>query len=175
LEIELKDGDRVVRHTATLSIQLDREPQPLSASEKRPPPKIDLEKEYTLLLYIEDRLIASSRKKAVGKIPFKIDIPVMPRNYDPFDPDAHRDPMTNAVSIFDALGLAVKTAYDFFKKDETRPVSTLRPLRRIQVDYFRKTPLGTEEPVSAIITLDLDRNDGDRAAPGDFSRLRQAF
>jgi hypothetical protein len=153
--LELKDTRGVSRHELTLTVQMDEKVEKPSA-EPKPPPVSYQEREYSLSMYVDQQLVAVSRKKAVGKITFDAKIPRMPRNYDPFNPDAHRDPKANTVSILDALGLAAKMAGTLFKKkEEQSPASTLRPLRQIQVDFRRRTASDREEPVSATVTLKI--------------------
>ncbi len=153
--LELKDAGGVSRHELTLTVEIDAGAEEPSI-DPQPPPVSYQEREYSLSMYVDERLVAVSRKKAVGKITFDAEIPRMPRNYDPFNPDAHRDPKTNTVSILDALGLAAKMAARLLKKKEDqRPANPLRPLRQVQVDFRRRTARDREETVSATVTLKI--------------------
>lgn len=154
--LELKEEGRLERKHLTVDIQLDQESNIPGHEPEPEAPASKLEKEYSLSLFVDQRLMAAGRKKAVGNIGFDFKLPPMPRNYDPFDPDAHRDPMTNTVSIFDALGLAAKLAVQLLRKpQDSNPASVLRPLRQIKVEFLRMTPQGLEQPVTATLTLDV--------------------
>jgi hypothetical protein len=155
--LELKEEGRLERKHLTLDIKLDQESGTLGEEREPEDPKSKLEKEYSISLFVDQRLMAANRKKAVEDIAFDFKLPPMPRNYDPFDPDAHRDPMTNTFSIFDALGLAAQMAGKLLRKPkDERPASVLRPLRQIRVEFLRDTPQGLEQPVTATLTLAVD-------------------
>ncbi len=156
--LEFMTGGPVLRRELSLSVELDEEMESGSGIDSpAPEPKVSyLEREYSVSLYVNQRLVAVNRKKLLGKISMDLKLPPMPRNYDPFFPEKHRDPLTNTVSILDALGLAVQMAGKLLKKPENpSPSSSLRPLRQIQVDFTRLTPQGLEKPVSATLTLNV--------------------
>ena len=155
--LELKEEGRLETKHLSLDVKLDRKSETPGETPEPMPPVSKLDKDYSLSLFVDQRLMAAGRKKAVDNIAFNIKLPPMPRNYDPFNPDAHRDPMTNTFSIFDALGLAAQMAGKLLRKpkDES-PANVLRPLRQIQVEFLRKTPQGLEQPVTATLTLAVD-------------------
>ena len=154
--LEFMTGGSVLRQELSLYVEMDQETDPGTDSQA-PEPKLSYqEREYSVSLYVDQRLVAINRKKLVGKISLNLELPPMPRNYDPFFPEAHRNPMVNSVSILDALGLAVQMAGKLLKKPgNSSPASSLRPLRQIQVDFTRRTPQGLEKPASATITLNV--------------------
>ena len=154
--LEFMTGRTVLRQELSLHVELDQGPD-TGTDSRSPEPKVSYqEKEYSVSLYVDQRLVATNRKKLIGKISMNLELPPMPRNYDPFFPEAHRNPMTNSFSILDALGLAVQMAGRLLKKPESSsPASSLRPLRQIQVDFVRRTPQGMEKPVSATLTLNV--------------------
>ena len=165
--LELKSGETLFRQELFLDIQLDQEPGAPAAEQEEAPAPSALEREYTISLYVEQQLVAASRKRSLGSLSYKMELPPMPRNYDPFNPDAHRDPMVNSFSILSALGLAVQMASRLLRKDETSsPVNPLRPLRQIQVTYNQRTARGLEKPVSATVTLAF--GDEKAAVPAPF-------
>lgn len=161
--LELKSGETVLRQELALEIVFDQETE-TPAAEREPASKPrTLEKEYTISLYVDQQLIAASRKRTLDRISYNLQLPPMPRNYDPFNPDPQSDPMANSFSILDALGLAVQMATRLLKKEEaSSPVNPLRPRRQIIVTFNRRTPRGLEKPVSATVTLSL----GDKQEPG---------
>ncbi len=152
--LELKSGETLHRQELVLDIQLDQESgDPAVKPDEVTTPSL-LEREYTISLYVEQQLVAASRKRSLGSLSFDLELPPMPRNYDPFNPDAHRDPMVNSFSILSALGLAVHLANQLLRKDEpSSPINPLRPLRQIHVTFNQRTPQGLEKPVSATVTL----------------------
>jgi hypothetical protein len=154
LVLELKEEGRLERKHLTLLVKLDQGSETPGETQEPKPPVSQLDKEYSLSLYVDQRLMAANRKKAVESIAFDLKLPPMPRNYNPFNPDAHRDPMTNTFSIFDALGMAAQMASKLLRKPKAAsPANVLRPLRQIRVEFFRKTPQGLEQPVTATLTL----------------------
>jgi len=161
--LELKSGETVLRQELALKIEFDQKPEiPASERDSEISPR-GHEKEYTISLYVDQQLIAASRKQTLGRISYNLQLPPMPRNYDPFNPDPHSDPMANSFSILDALGLAVQMAARLLKKEEvSSPVNPLRPRRQIIVTFNRRTPQGLKRPVSATVTLSL----GDKQEPG---------
>jgi hypothetical protein len=161
--LELKSGETIFRHELALEIAFDQETG-TPAAEREPASKPrTLEKEYTISLYVDQQLIAASRKRTLDRISYNLKLPPMPRNYDPFNPDPQSDPMANSFSILDALGLAVHMATRLLKKEEaSSPVNPLRPLRQVHVTFNRRTRQGLERPVSATVTLSL----GDKQEPG---------
>lgn len=152
--LEFKSGETLHRQELVLDIQLDQESgDPAVKPDEVTTPSL-LEREYTISLYVEQQLVAASRKRSLGSLSFDLELPPMPRNYDPFNPDAHRDPMVNSFSILSALGLAVHLANQLLRKDEpSSPINPLRPLRQIHVTFNQRTPQGLEKPVSATVTL----------------------
>jgi len=160
--LELKSGETLYRQELTLDIRLDQESGDPAAEREEAAAPSALEREYTISLYVDQQLVAASRKRSLDSISYDLKLPPMPRNYDPFNPDAGRDPMANSFSILSALGLAVQMATRLLKKEESSsPVNPLRPLKQIQVTFNLRTPQGLEKPVSATVTLAL----GDEKAP----------
>ncbi len=154
--LEFMTGRSVLRQELSLHVEVDqgRESGPDPAAQTVEPKVSYQKREYSVSLYVDQRLVAVNRKKLVGKISLGLKLPPLPHNYDPSNPDAHRDPLANTVSILDALGLAVHMAVKLLKKPEnSSPANPLRPLRQIQVEYLRRTPQGLEKPVSATLTL----------------------
>ena len=135
-------------------------PSPLAARPQT------LQKEYTVSLYIDEQLIAASRKQTLDRITYDFQLPPMPRNYDPFDPDAHRDPMVNSFSILSLVGLAAHMATRLLKKEEeAAPANPLRPLRQVRLTFNRRTPQGFTRPVTATVTLAVAENQKPDPAP----------
>jgi hypothetical protein len=165
--LELKSGETLYRHELILDIQLDQgSEEPAAEQEEAPAPSV-LEREYTISLYVEQQLVAASRKRSMGSISFSLKLPPMPHNYDPFNPDAGRDPMANSFSILSVVGLAAHLASRLLRKDEpSSPTNPLRPLRQIQVTFSQRTPQGLEKPVSATVTLAIE--DKNTKVPAQF-------
>jgi hypothetical protein len=161
--LELKSGATLLRQEMTLDIQIDQEPADTAPGKKEAPAPKVMEREYTISLYLDQQLIAASRRRSLDRITFDLELPPMPRNYDPFNPDAHRDPMLNSFSILSLLGLAAQMATKLLDTDEpASPVNPLRPLRQVQLTFNRRGPQGLEQPVSATITLAIE----EEKAPG---------
>ena len=152
--LELKSGETIFRHALSLDISLDQDAgAPIVEGEAESKPRFQ-EKEYVISLYVDQQLIAASRRQTLDRISYNLKLPPMPRNYDPFNPDAHRDPLVNSFSILSLVGLAAQMATRLLTKEEdASPISPLRPLRQVRVTFNRLTPQGMEKPVSATVTL----------------------
>ncbi len=156
--LELMSGETIFRHELSLDIALDEDAgAPIIEGEPESKPRFQ-EKEYMISLYVDQQLVAASRRRTLDRISYNLKLPPMPRNYDPFNPDAHRDPLANSFSILSLVGLAAQMATRLLTKEEdASPTNPLRPLRQVRVTFNRMTPQGMEKPVSATVTLAHDK------------------
>lgn len=157
---EVKSDEQLEQIPFTLLIELDSEPTP---PESEISEGVVQPKEYSLTLFLDDELLATGSKPVSFQMPTDFDIPIMPRNYDPNDPNSYRDPLANSVSILDAVGLAYYLARDILKQDEAkRPSVTLKIQKQITLSYMRSLVTSGEKKVNATLTFITEEGEGQR-------------
>ncbi|MGD9345193.1 MAG: hypothetical protein PVH84_04985, partial [Candidatus Aminicenantes bacterium] len=83
--LELRAEDRLIKREFEISVEME---------DKAPPPKKESrveEKEYTVLMYVGDQLVASSKKLPAEEPPKKIEMPPPPYQIDPYASAAEPD------------------------------------------------------------------------------------
>jgi hypothetical protein len=149
--LELKSGSQLEQIPFTIQVELDSEdPQ----SDSKAQEGVLQPKEYSLELFLDEELLAARKKSTALDMSMAFDTPIMPRNYDPNDPDSHMDPLANSFSIFDVVGLAYYLAREaFFKGEGKKPVLALGIQKQMTISYKRFAAGGKEREVSATVTF----------------------
>ncbi len=130
--LDLKSGDFVLRKPIRIEVSISSVAR-LVPLPPAMPPVVDGNKvrkvqpvpsnlEGDLSLYVDGKLVMTSRKLAVRMPPINIPIPgpSMPGT-KPYLPPPRTDPMANSVSILDALALTYKTLKDLLSKKPPVP------------------------------------------------------
>lgn len=109
---------------------------------------------YVLSLYVGDRRIAGSSRSHYQKFPLKVDLPPLPLDHRPYDPEWKNDPLAGSFSILQAVALAVegykeirrRTAHDAYTYEYTT--------KKVIVSRFLRSQAGKESPpVNYVIRL----------------------
>ena len=146
--LELKTEQGIFRTNIIFDIQMA-----VMEAPKKDEPEMHIS-EHKLSLYIEDQLVSSRIKQLEKTIPVEMELPPLPKNYDPFKPDQNDNFMSNSASILDALGLAyhlIKSATK--KKDPGEQAQPLQYSHSMAVKFIKKNSKGVEEEVIAMIGL----------------------
>jgi hypothetical protein len=162
--LELKTETEIVRYEVILDVIFERE-----EIQKRAPPTTETS-EHTISLFIDNQWIASRKKILERELPLPEELPPLPPNYDPFNPDPMDNPFVNSVSIFQAAGLAYKIIKDLIdKKKVEERVPPIQKTNQISVDFLRKNLRGTDEIVEATVHLTTRYLKSGRIDPRLFS------
>ena len=111
-------------------------------------------------VYVDGRLIASRSRGIQEKLQLSLDLPPLPKNYDPFNPNMREDPLANSVSILDAVGLAAHYAGKIIKK--TKPVSSpgwdpTKLRKQVRVIFSTRTAAGVSKEIRADVNFRLKK------------------
>jgi hypothetical protein len=128
-KLELKVGDTLVKREIQLTVQLEGEnPFPQVGSK----PGESRTREYTVSMYVGDRLILSSKKYSLEDRPLQVDIKaggIPPLFIPPFD---RPDFTSSQVSILDAAALAYKLISDLLKKKKEKEEPYVPGYKKVQ-------------------------------------------
>jgi hypothetical protein len=146
--LELKPGDRIIRKEFEIVVELE---------DKAPPAKkepVAEDKEYSLLMYIGDQLVASSKKLPTAEPSKKIEIPPPPYQIDPYDSAAEPSDKVTGVPILAAAAAIYQTIKDLTAKKDTdvRP-QPIRKKSMILSTFLRSNPNGQIYKAKATISL----------------------
>ena len=155
--LEIKSDRQLEQTPFSIQVDLDSE-EALSGTAEGD--RVIQPKEYSLSLFLDKKLLAAHAKPVTLSIPSDFDIPIMPRNYDPNDPNSHRDPLANTFSILDAVGLAYYLARQALSPDKGKtPAMSLRIQKQMTVTYVHTHLQGGERRVSALLTFKTQDED----------------
>jgi hypothetical protein len=146
--LELKIENRIIRHKLEIAVEIE---------DKTPPAKNETpaeDKEYNVLMYIGDQLVASSKKLPTTKPSKKIELPPPPYQIDPYASAAEPDYNVTGVPIFAAAMAIYQTIKDLTAKKDTdiRP-QPIRKKSMILSTFLRSSPDGQIYKAKATISL----------------------
>jgi hypothetical protein len=146
--LELKIEDRIVKHTFEIIVEME---------EKTPPPEKETtakDREYSVLMYIGDQLVASSKKLPAVEPPKKIELPPPPYQIDPYASAAEPDYNVQGVPIL-AVAMALYQSIKALtaKKDREAPPRPIQKKSKILATFLRSGPDGQIYKAKATISL----------------------
>jgi hypothetical protein len=154
--LETKVEDSLAKKEITIDVQL----MPLYVVQKRGEEKKKYE--YTVSLFVGDRLIYSTRKFALGDLSFKLDLPPSDGVYNPFGLIDGRQPPLNTFSIPDAIAGLYQLAKTLTSgKGKESQDKTIQKKQQIETTYVRRNASGDLWQWRALILLntkDLDKD-----------------
>lgn len=146
--LELKVEDRIFRQEFEIAVEMDDEA--LQMTKKNLPEN----KEYSVLMYIGDQLVASSKKLPTSEPSKKIEVPPPPYQINPHDSAAEPDYNVTGVPIFATAIALYQTLKDLTAKKNTDVrTQPIRKKSQITSIFFRSDSDGQEYKVTATIML----------------------
>jgi hypothetical protein len=146
--LELKVEDLLVRQEFEIAVEMEGQIPP---STKETPAE---NKEYNVLMYIGDQLVASSKKLPASVPSKKIEIPPPPYQIDPYASAAEPDYNVTGVPILAAAAAIYQTIKDLTaKKDKDIPPQPIQKKSMILSTFLRSSPDGQVYKVNATIEL----------------------
>ena len=150
--LELKVGDRLLKQDFAIAVEMEDEAPP---AKKETPVE---EKEYTVMMYIGDQLVASSKKLPTVEPPRKIEVPPPPYQIDPYASAAEPDYTVTGVPIFAAAAAIYQTIKDLTsKKEKYVPPQPLQKKSAVLSTFLRSSPDGQVYKAQATISLRIRR------------------
>ena len=147
--LEFKSGDLVIRRSLTLNLRRETYGQVVRRQEARTA-------EYSVKLYLGDRLLAANQKTAAVPPPLDIPIPAPTGKYDPFGPGYQNGPQYPASVPITALPAAVKEVLDSLKRrSDDVPVPPVELKVDTQYVFSEPSPGGPPTEVRAHLWLDF--------------------
>jgi hypothetical protein len=146
--LELKVEDRILQQEFEIAVKMEG----LAPPEKKETPAD--KKSYTVLMYIGDQLVASSKKLPTAVPSKKIDVPPPPYQIDPYASAAEPDYTVTGVPIMATAMAIYQTIKDLTsKKDkEVRP-PPIQKKSVILLTFLRSSPEGQVYKAKATIAL----------------------
>jgi hypothetical protein len=146
--LELKVENRIIRQEFEIAVEM--EDQAPRATKETPAEN----KEYSVLMYIGDQLVASSKKLPTAEPSKKIELPPPPYQIDPYASAAEPDYNATGVPIFAAAIALYQTIKDLTaKKEKDERPQPIRKKSLITSTFLRSSPDGQVYKVNATITL----------------------
>jgi len=146
--LELKVENRIIRQEFEIAVEM--EDQAPRATKETPAEN----KEYSVLMYIGDQLVASSKKLPTAEPSKKIEMPPPPYQIDPYASAAEPDYNATGVPIFAAAIALYQTIKDLTaKKEKDERPQPIRKKSLITSTFLRSSPDGQVYKVNATITL----------------------
>ena len=150
--LELKVGDRIIQREFEIVVEMaDNAP----LAKKKPPVE---KKEYTVLMYIGEQLVASSKKLPTAEPSRQIEMPPPPYQIDPYASAAEPDYTVTGAPILATAMALYQTIKDLTtKKDkEVRP-PPIQKKSTILSTFLRNSPDGQVYQANATISLHTRR------------------
>ncbi|MGB6339288.1 MAG: hypothetical protein WBF32_05895 [Candidatus Aminicenantaceae bacterium] len=146
--LELKVENRIIRQEFEIAVEM--EDQAPRVTKETPAEN----KEYSVLMYIGDQLVASSKKLPTAEPSKKIEMPPPPYQIDPYASAAEPDYNATGVPIFAAAIALYQTIKDLTaKKEKDERPQPIRKKSLITSTFLRSSPDGQVYKVNATITL----------------------
>jgi hypothetical protein len=146
--LELKVADRMIRQEFEIAVEM--EDQALRATKETPAE----DREYTVLMYIGDQLVASSKKLPTATPSKKIELPPPPYQIDPYSSAAEPDYNVSGVPILTAAAAIYQTIKDLTsKKNKEVPPQPIRKKSMVTSTFLRSSPDGRVYKANATISL----------------------
>jgi hypothetical protein len=150
--LELKVEDRLIKQELEIAVEMEDRVPP---TKKEPPVE---KKEYTVMMYIGDQLVASSKKLPTAEPSKKIEVPPPPYKIDPYASAAEPDYTVTGVSIFAVAAAIYHTIKDLTaKKDTNVPPQPIQKKSAILSTFLRSSPDGQVYKAKATISLRISR------------------
>jgi hypothetical protein len=147
--LEFKAGDLVIRRALTLNLRRETYGQIGRRQEARTA-------EYSVKLYLGERLLAANQRTAAVAPPLDIPVPPQAGQYDPFGPGYQNEPKYPGGVPLAALPGAVKEIFDAFKKrNATDPVPPVELKVDMQYVFSEQSPDAPSSEVRAHLWLDI--------------------
>lgn len=146
--LELKVEDRIIRQKFEIAVEIEGQTQGVM------PETLAENKEYSVLMYIGDQLVASSKKLPTSEPSKKIEVPPPPYQINPYASAAEPDYNVTGVPIFATAIALYQIIKDLTaKKDEDVRPQPIRKKSLITSTFLRSSPDGQVYKVNATITL----------------------
>jgi hypothetical protein len=146
--LELKLADRIIRQEFEIVVEM--EDQAPRVSKETPAD----DKEYSVLMYIGDQLVASSKKLPTAEPSKKIEIPPPPYQIDPYTSAAEPDNNVTGVPIFAAALAIYQTIKDLTaNKDKDLRPQPIPKKSMILSTFLRSSQDGQVYKAKASISL----------------------
>jgi hypothetical protein len=148
--LEFKAGDLVIQRTIVLSLRRE------SFGQLGARPGAVRTAEYSVKLYLGDRLLAANQRTAPVSPPLDIPIPGPTGHYDPFGPGYQNEPKFPSAVPITALPEAIKEIFDAFKKKgDNEPVPPVELRADMQYVFSEQDPDAPPSEVRAHLWLDI--------------------
>lgn len=146
--LELKVENRIIRQEFEIAVEM--EDQSPRVTEETPAEN----KEYSVLMYIGDQLVASSKKLPTSEPSKKIEVPPPPYQINPYASAAEPDYNVTGVPIFATAIALYQTIKDLTaKKDKDVRPQPIRKKSLVTSTFLRSSPDGQVYKVNATIEL----------------------
>ena len=146
--LELKVEDLIINQEFEIAVEMEDQAPRLTKETQAE------NKEYSVLMYIGDQLVASSKKLPAVEPSKKIEIPPPPYQIDPYASAAEPEYNVTGVPIFaTAIALYQTIKALTAKKDESVRPQPIRKKSMILSTFLRSSPDGQVYKVNATITL----------------------
>ncbi|MEE9502765.1 MAG: hypothetical protein V3V48_11875 [Candidatus Aminicenantaceae bacterium] len=146
--LELKVENRIIRQEFEIAVEM--EDQSPRVTEETPAEN----KEYSVLMYIGDQLVASSNKLPTSEPSKKIEVPPPPYQINPYASAAEPDYNVTGVPIFATAIALYQTIKDLTaKKDKDVRPQPIRKKSLVTSTFLRSSPDGQVYKVNATIEL----------------------
>ncbi len=112
--------------------------------------------EFTLSLFIDDRLIYASRKFSLRETTFKLDLPPSDEKYNPFGLIKGTQKPINTVSILGAVAGIYQLAKSLIpKKEKEKEVEAIERKNQIEASFAKRNEAGDLWECKAMISLKI--------------------
>lgn len=146
--LELKVEDRIIRQKFEIAVEIEGQTQGVM------PETLAENKEYSVLMYIGDQLVASSKKLPTSEASKKIEVPPPPYQINPYASAAEPDYNVTGAPIFATAIALYQIIKDLTaKKDEDVRPQPIRKKSLITSTFLRSSPDGQVYKVNVTITL----------------------
>lgn len=146
--LELKVEDRIIRQKFEIAVEIEGQTQGVM------PETLAENKEYSVLMYIGDQLVASSKKLPTSEASKKIEVPPPPYQINPYASAAEPDYNVTGAPIFATAIALYQIIKDLTaKKDEDVRPQPIRKKSLITSTFLRSSPDGQVYKVNATIEL----------------------
>jgi hypothetical protein len=146
--LELKVADRIIRHEFEIVVEMEDQAPRVSKKLRAE------DKEFSVMMYIGDQLVASSKKLPTAEPSTKIEIPPPPYQIDPYSSAAEPDHNVTGVPIFATAMAIYQTIKDLTaKKDKDVRPQPIQKKSKILSTFLRISPDGQVYKTKATISL----------------------
>ena len=148
--LEFKAGDLVIRRTLSLNVRRE------SFGQIGRSPEAPRTAEYSVKLYLGDRLLAANQQTAPVSPPLDIPVPPPSGQYDPFGPGYQNEPRIPSSVPIGAVPAVVKELIDAFKKrNQVEPVPPVELKVDMQYLFSERNADAPPSEIRTHLWLDL--------------------